>query len=144
MVAKSGRVSPEARPDRRRRSGVSCHLARVVLPASALALSIAALAAEPQAGNSPKSADGAQAPSMSSIDRGRALYALHCSHCHGFNMVNPGNISYDLRKFPKDEEARFFNSVTNGKNGRMPPWGGVLSRAEMEQIWAYVVSGGKR
>ncbi|HMA90424.1 MAG TPA: cytochrome c [Burkholderiales bacterium] len=119
-------------------------MARVIVLACGLALSVAALAGEPQAGISPKSADGAQALPMSSIDRGRALYARHCSHCHGFNMVNPGTISYDLRNFPKDSEARFLNSVTNGKNGRMPPWGGVLSHAEMEQIWAYVVSGGKQ
>ena len=105
---------------------------RAMLVSSALMYGIAALAGEPQA------------PSTSSIDQGRALYARHCSHCHGFNMVNPGTISYDLRKFPKDNEARFLNSVTKGKNGRMPPWGGVLSRADMEQIWAYVVSGGKQ
>jgi mono/diheme cytochrome c family protein len=105
---------------------------RAMLLCSALVFSIAARAGEPLA------------PSTSSIGQGRALYARHCSHCHGFNMVNPGTISYDLRKFPKDDEARFFNSVTNGKNGRMPPWAGVLSRAEMEQIWAYVVSGGKQ
>lgn len=104
---------------------------------------VPALAGEPQATDSPKSADGAQALAMSSVDQGRALYARHCSHCHGFNMVNPGTISYDLRNFPKDDEARFLNSVTNGKNGRMPPWGGLLSRREMERIWAYVVSGGK-
>jgi mono/diheme cytochrome c family protein len=105
---------------------------RAMLVSSALVFGIAALAGE------------TQAPSTSSIERGRALYARHCSHCHGFNMVNPGTISYDLRKFPKDDEARFLNSVTNGKNGRMPPWGSVLSRAEMEQLWSYVVSGGKQ
>ena len=105
---------------------------RAMLASCALVYAVTALAGE------------AQAPSTSPIDQGRALYARHCSHCHGFNMVNPGTISYDLRKFPKDEEGRFLNSVTNGKNGRMPPWGSVLSRAEMEQIWAYVVSGGKQ
>lgn len=105
---------------------------RAMVVSSALVYGIATLAGEPQA------------PSTSSIDQGRALYARHCSHCHGFNMVNPGTIAYDLRKFPKDNEARFLNSVTNGKNGRMPPWRGVLSRAQMEQIWAYVVSGGKQ
>jgi cytochrome c6 len=79
----------------------------------------------------------------SSIERGRLLYARHCSHCHGFNMVNPGTVAYDLRKFPKDGEARFLDSVSNGKNGRMPPWKGVLSQEEIEHIWAYVVSGGR-
>lgn len=118
-------------------------MAQVVVLACALAVSLAAVAGEPRAGDSAKPAGGALALAKSSIDSGRALYAHHCSHCHGFNMVNPGTISYDLRKFPKDDEARFLNSVTNGKNGRMPPWGSVLSRQEMGQIWAYVVSGGK-
>jgi mono/diheme cytochrome c family protein len=111
--------------------------------ACTLALGVAPAAADPQLANSAQTAEGARTTSASMVERGRALYSRHCSHCHGFNMVNPGTISYDLRKFPKDEEARFLNSVTNGKNGRMPPWGSVLSRQEMESIWAYVVTGGK-
>ena len=77
------------------------------------------------------------------VSRGRSLYAHHCSHCHGFNMVTAGNIAYDLRKFPRQDKARFVNSVTNGKNG-MPPWKGTLSDEQMDQLWAYVLSGGKQ
>ncbi|MGH8765873.1 MAG: c-type cytochrome, partial [Burkholderiales bacterium] len=66
-----------------------------------------------------------------------------CSHCHGFNMVNPGTITFDLRQFPRNDKARFLNSVGKGKNGRMPPWGSVLSAQEIDQIWAYVLTGGK-
>ena len=76
-------------------------------------------------------------------EHGRSLYAHHCSHCHGFNMVNPGTVSFDLRQFPHSEKARFLDSVTNGKNGRMPPWNGVLSARELDEIWAYIVTGGK-
>jgi mono/diheme cytochrome c family protein len=82
-------------------------------------------------------------PGPEEIEQGKVLYAHHCSHCHGFNMVNPGTISYDLRQFPHDDKARFLNSVSNGKNGRMPPWGAVLSTDEMNQIWAYILTGGK-
>ena len=57
-------------------------------------------------------------------------------------MVTAGNIAYDLRKFPRQDKARFVNSVTNGKNG-MPPWKGTLSAEQMDQLWAYVLSGGK-
>ncbi|MDQ2801822.1 MAG: cytochrome c, partial [Pseudomonadota bacterium] len=64
-----------------------------------------------------------------------------CSHCHGIHMVNPGNSSFDLRKFPHDQRARFFNSVTHGK-GNMPPWGDILKPDEIEAIWAYVRTGG--
>jgi mono/diheme cytochrome c family protein len=71
---------------------------------------------------------------------GAQLYAHNCSHCHGFSMVNSGAIAYDLRKFPHDDKARFVNSVTNGKNGRMPPWGDLLSKEDIDKLWAYVSS----
>jgi cytochrome c55X len=76
--------------------------------------------------------------------KGKMLYAQHCSHCHGFNMVNPGTIAYDLRQFPHDDKTRFVHSVTNGKNGRMPPWGDLLSHDDIDQLWAYVITGGQQ
>jgi len=109
---------------------VSRHL-RITLLAVALIPAVAA-------------ADASAVSGAAMADRGRSLYAHHCSHCHGFNMVNPGTISFDLRQFPHDDKARFVNSVTQGKNGRMPPWGSVLSAQEIDQIWAYVLTGGKR
>ena len=74
--------------------------------------------------------------------KGKELYANHCSHCHGFNMVNPGNYSYDLRQFPHGSKDRFVNSVLDGKNGRMPPWRGALEAEEIDAIWTYVLTGG--
>jgi mono/diheme cytochrome c family protein len=76
------------------------------------------------------------------IAQGKSLYAHHCSHCHGFNMVNAGTIAFDLRQFPHDDRARFVRSVTEGKNGRMPQWGDLLKPEEIEEIWAYVKTGG--
>jgi mono/diheme cytochrome c family protein len=76
--------------------------------------------------------------------QGKALYAQHCSHCHGFNMVNPGTIAYDLRQFPHDDKARFVHSVTTGKNGRMPAWGDLLSGEDIDELWAYVKTGGQQ
>jgi mono/diheme cytochrome c family protein len=58
-------------------------------------------------------------------------------------MVNPGTVSFDLRHFPVDDKARFVNSVTHGKNNRMPPWGDLLSPQEIDELWAYVRSGGR-
>jgi mono/diheme cytochrome c family protein len=84
-----------------------------------------------------------QPPTTQEFDKGAALYSQICSHCHGPDMVNPGNVSFDLRKFPHNDRARFFNSVTNGKGG-MPPWKDVLSQQEIAAIWAYVRSGGHR
>ncbi len=77
------------------------------------------------------------------IAKGKALYAHNCSHCHGFNMVNAGTVAYDLRQFPHDQKERFVHSVTEGKNGRMPPWRDMLSRADIDDLWAYVETGGK-
>ncbi|HXX03661.1 MAG TPA: cytochrome c [Xanthobacteraceae bacterium] len=74
--------------------------------------------------------------------KGKALYAHHCSHCHGFNMVNAGTIAFDLRQFPHDNKARFVHSVTTGKNGRMPAWGDLLSAGDIDQLWAYIKTGG--
>jgi mono/diheme cytochrome c family protein len=74
--------------------------------------------------------------------KGKALYAHHCSHCHGFNMVNAGTIAFDLRQFPHDNKARFVHSVTTGKNGRMPAWGDLLSASDIDQLWAYIKTGG--
>jgi mono/diheme cytochrome c family protein len=77
------------------------------------------------------------------VEKGKALYYRHCVHCHGINMINPGTISFDLRQFPRDDKARFVLSVTRGKNGRMPPWGDILSAQEVDALWAFVRSGGK-
>lgn len=77
------------------------------------------------------------------IERGKQSFAVHCSHCHGMNMVSAGNVTFDLREFPRDQRERFFESVTNGRNNRMPPWGDVLTQEEIADIWAYVKTGGK-
>lgn len=73
------------------------------------------------------------------VDHGKATFAHNCSHCHGPNMVNPGTITPDLRQFPDDKE-RFFTTVKSGKNGKMPPWGDLLSDDEIASLWAYLLS----
>ncbi|MDE1934675.1 MAG: cytochrome c [Bradyrhizobium sp.] len=73
------------------------------------------------------------------VDLGKAIFAEHCSHCHGFNMVNAGTITPDLRKFP-DDRQRFVNTVKHGKNNRMPPWGDILKDDDIANLWAYVSS----
>ena len=92
------------------------------------------------AANDEPAADAAPTPELAA--QGKALYTQLCSHCHGVNMVNPGTSSFDLRKFPHDDQARFVNSVTHGKN-TMPAWGDMLQPGEIEALWAYVLTGGK-
>ena len=60
-------------------------------------------------------------------DLGREVYDDFCVTCHGRDMVNPGGVTFDLRKFPKDAAERFVGSVLNGKGNGMPPWRDKLS-----------------
>jgi len=76
------------------------------------------------------------------VDQGRDTYQDLCSSCHGRDMVNSGTLSFDLRKFPKDDFARFKASVLNGKGTAMPAWAGKVSDEDLANLWAYVKSGG--
>jgi mono/diheme cytochrome c family protein len=76
------------------------------------------------------------------VDQGRDTYQDLCSSCHGPDMVNSGTLSFDLRKFPKDDFGRFKNSVLNGKGSAMPAWAGKVSDEDLANLWAYVRSGG--
>jgi cytochrome c55X len=76
------------------------------------------------------------------VDQGRDTYQELCATCHGPDMVNPGGLSFDLRKFPKDDLNRFKASVLNGKGSAMPAWSGKLSDEDIANLWAYVKSGG--
>ncbi len=85
----------------------------------------------------------AQPEGAALASKGKQIYATNCLHCHGLNMVTPGTVAFDLRQFPHDDHARFVNSVTNGKNNRMPAWGDLLKSDDIEALWAYVLTGGK-
>jgi mono/diheme cytochrome c family protein len=76
------------------------------------------------------------------VDLGRDTYGELCVTCHGRDMVNPGTLSFDLRKFPKDDFARFKESVLNGKGRAMPAWRDKVSDDDISNLWAYVRSGG--
>lgn len=110
------------------RAGFLGHLLLVAVPSLSLA--------QPSP-DAPASADA------EAVQAGRRLYSKNCSHCHGFNMVNPGTVSFDLRKFPKEDPERFFNSVKEGKGG-MPSWKSSLNDEQIQQLWAYVQTGGAK
>lgn len=75
------------------------------------------------------------------IKQGGEVYAQHCATCHGNRMKNP-EWAVDLATIPKDDQRRFIQSVTHGKNN-MPPWGDVLKANEIEALWAYFSQGEK-
>jgi mono/diheme cytochrome c family protein len=50
--------------------------------------------------------------------------------------VSTGQV-FDLRRLTAGDRARFENSVRNGKN-QMPPWKGVVSDTEIDEVWHYI------
>lgn len=81
------------------------------------------------------------APTPEQIDQGRDVYEDNCMTCHGRDMVSPGLVTFDLRKFPKDDLARFRGSVLDGKGNAMPAFRGRLGDEDIDLLWAYVRSG---
>ena len=82
----------------------------------------------------------AQTFSPEQVKNGAEVFATNCVPCHGERMTDP--TLFNLREFPKDQRARFINSVSNGKNA-MPPWRGQLKPDEIEALWSYVATGEK-
>jgi mono/diheme cytochrome c family protein len=100
---------------------------------AAVAMAAPALTTHPASAQQNADTDQAQ------IDKGKATFAQNCSHCHGPNMISAGTVAPDLRKFPDDKE-RFLTTVKLGKNGKMPPWGDLLSDEQLASLWAYMSS----
>jgi mono/diheme cytochrome c family protein len=72
-------------------------------------------------------------------EAGRKAYTSYCVRCHGINLAVGSSAFYDLRTFPKDDKARFVESVTQGKRA-MPAWGTTLKPGELEALWVYIGS----
>lgn len=72
------------------------------------------------------------------IAAGAEVYSTRCAACHGERMRATG-VGFDLSKLRPDDRERFDKAVNDGK-GQMPPWAGVLSEEEIDQLWAYVRS----
>jgi len=80
----------------------------------------------------------ALAQDRAKIEAGAEVYDMHCATCHGERLRNTG-AAFDLLQLKPNERERFEQSVKDGK-GQMPPWAGVLSADEIDQIWAYIRS----
>lgn len=83
------------------------------------------------------SAAMAQNQDKAKIEAGAQTFGDYCSTCHGENLVNTGQTTFDLRRLKANERPRFENSVTNGKN-QMPPWKGVLNAEQIDGLWSYI------
>ncbi len=106
-------------------------------------LAAAALAAAAGAGAQVAPAASVAAPTVEAVpptpEEGRRAYTSFCVRCHGINLAVGSSAYFDLRTFPKDDKARFLESVTKGKR-QMPAWGGIVRPDQMEAIWAYIGS----
>ncbi len=78
----------------------------------------------------------ADTPDPQKVAAGEGVYENYCFTCHGEKLRSTGQ-SFDLRKLKADERPRFESSVRNGK-GQMPPWEGVLSNDEIDQLWNFI------
>ncbi len=70
------------------------------------------------------------------VSKGKTLFNVHCSHCHGPNAVQ-GERRRDLRRLSRrykdNMPAIFYKTATGGRVSKgMPPWKGVL---EDEALW---------
>jgi len=105
----------------------------VVRACGGAALVLGALLLRPQPMSTQDAPSGQE---RAKIEAGENVYNNYCLVCHGDRLVGSGQV-FDLRRLTAGERARFDNSVRNGKN-LMPPWKGVLTEGEIDQIWRYV------
>jgi mono/diheme cytochrome c family protein len=91
---------------------------------------------EGAAGEEMEGEAGASAPG-GDPESGAVVFSENCSTCHGATG-HGGNGGPDLRTMPlAQSEEGAIQQVTNGGGG-MPPFGGVLSEEEIENVAAYV------
>ena len=86
--------------------------------------------------SAPKTSAQDSAKINAKIAAGETVYNTYCATCHGDGLVSSGQ-TFDLRRLAADARPRFENSVLKGK-GQMPPWQGVLSSDEIDQLWHYI------
>jgi mono/diheme cytochrome c family protein len=87
------------------------------------------------------------APSDESLARGKEIFEINCSTCHGMNGNGQGPASHGITTFPRQlwswyntdssTDAYLYWFITNGRN-EMPPWGLVLSDNERWDVINYV------
>lgn len=73
---------------------------------------------------------------------GQRLFAVNCAQCHGSDAMG----GYGFPNLTDDEwlyggsPEQIQASITNGRNGAMPAWGGTLSDKDIGNVANYVMS----
>jgi cytochrome c oxidase cbb3-type subunit 3 len=75
--------------------------------------------------------------------RGADLFQSNCAVCHGADgtgnqMLGAPNLTDDVWLYGRGESS-IVETVTNGRNGVMPPWGGFLGEDRVHILAAYVL-----
>lgn len=70
---------------------------------------------------------------------GKYLFEHNCTYCHGIDGKKTYREAADLSLSVKDE-AMMSGIVRNGKNKKMPAYGGLLSDEEIHAVTEYVFS----
>jgi cytochrome c oxidase cbb3-type subunit 3 len=74
------------------------------------------------------------------MEIGESLFANHCSTCHGSDAQGavgfPNLVDKDWLYGGQPEQI--VQSISNGRNGIMPPWGAALGDVGVTQVAAYI------
>jgi mono/diheme cytochrome c family protein len=79
-----------------------------------------------------------QHPDRTKIEAGETVYSTYCAPCHGDQLVSTGQFP-NLRRLTPTDRLKFDSTVRDGRN-QMPPWRGVLTDEQIDQIWSYIRS----
>ena len=72
------------------------------------------------------------------FEEGRTIFQENCAECHRSDGRGGGSVPR-LQQYPFGAEKRFIETVLNGRNSvGMPPWGGLLTEAQVRSVLAYV------
>jgi mono/diheme cytochrome c family protein len=77
-------------------------------------------------------------PDKAKVEAGETVYSTYCAPCHGDQLVSTGQFP-NLQRLTPADRAKFYSTVRDGRN-QMPPWRGVVSDEQIDQIWAYIRS----
>jgi cytochrome c oxidase cbb3-type subunit 3 len=83
-------------------------------------------------------------PTTANVSAGQAVFAENCSPCHGNNAkgntdVGAPNLTTKIWLYGGDRDT-IVETLTNGRGGHMPAWGGKLDTATIKALTVYVHS----
>jgi len=83
-------------------------------------------------------------PTTTDVSAGKLVFTENCSPCHGDNAkgnadVGAPNLTTKIWLYGGDKET-IVQTLTNGRGGHMPAWGGKLDKATIKALTVFVHS----